>query len=491
LGKGLKQSVMKGIAWTLSGRGLILLAHFGGTIILARLLEPEDFGVYGIALIFSGLATRFGNLGFGLALIQKKDIHEGHVSSLFTVNLGLFWCIAGVLFLSSTSIGNLFDIPLVGDVLKILSFTFLITPFSSVARAVMQRKMDFKGTAVADLSDHVTAVLVAIPLAYLGFGVWSLVGALVSGSLVSTIMLLYFSGWRPIPKYDHSAMKDLYSFGMGMFLKNLITYSSDKIDYFIIGLKLGPAAVGLYEKAFNLMEIGVKELGNKVSPVLFSAFSKMDNDVERIKKAYGKIVLTMSIVIFPIFFGLCVVAGPFISVVYGSKWIPSVLPLQILCLAGIMRMELRVASTVLNAMGQVGFEVWRRGIALVLLAAGCFWGSQWGIIGVALAVTTIISLMTLSIISFMVQKLQVSWGDVVGPQLPALYGSSFMVGMVLICQSLLGGIIPDYSIFMLIMNVGVGAISYAAFFYFFNRETIQLIQNEFPGLLGPLEKQAS
>jgi PST family polysaccharide transporter len=482
---------MKGVAWTLSGRGLILLAHFGGTIILARLLEPEDFGVYGIALIFSGLATRFGNLGFGLALIQKKEIHAGHISSLFTVNLGIFWCIAGMLFLCSSAVGKVFDLSLVGDVLKVLSFTFLFTPFSSVARAIMQRKMDFKGTSVADLSDHVTAVLVALALAYLGYGVWSLVGALVSGSLVSTLVLLYFSGWKPIPKYDHNAMKDLYSFGIGMFFKNLITYSSDKVDYFIIGLQLGPAAVGFYEKAFNLMEIGVKELGNKVSPVLFSAFSKMDNDAERIKKAYGKILLTMSIVIFPIFFGLCVVAGPFITVVYGSKWIPCVLPLQILCLAGIMRMELRVASTVLNAMGQVSFEVRRRGIALVLLAAGCSLGSQWGIIGVALAVTIVISMMTVSIIGFMVQQLQVSWGDVVGPQLPALYGSFFMVGIVLILQGLLEGFIPQYSIAMLFTNIGIGALSYAGFFYLFNRETIQLVQNEFPGLLGPLQKKAS
>ena len=387
---------MKGVAWTLSGRGLILLAHFGGTIILARLLEPEDFGVYGIALIFSGLATRFGNLGFGLALIQKKDIHEGHVSSLFTVNLGLFWCIAGVLFVSSTSIGNLFDIPLVGNVLKILSFTFLITPFSSVARAVMQRKMNFKGTAVADFSDHVTAVLVAIPLAYLGFGVWSLVGALVSGSLVSTIMLLYFSGWRPIPKYDHSAMKDLYSFGMGMFLKNLITYSSDKIDYFIIGLKLGPAAVGFYEKAYNLMNMTLKELVDKLEPVLFRAFSVIQNDRDRVLAAYKKAQLTFSLLSYPIFFGLASVASPCIFLLYGEKWMPSVIPLQIMCFSGLLRLNLKVIGIVMNAMGKVKVEIWIRAVAFILLLVGCWIGSKWGIVGVAAAAAIVSGILSLA-----------------------------------------------------------------------------------------------
>ena len=375
----LGKAVKKGAAWTLTGRGVITLLTLAGSVVLARLLEPADFGMFGIAMIFNGLATRFGNVGFGLALVQRQEIRDDHVSSLFVSNLIMFFALAGLLNLAAPLIGSAFDSPLTGRVVGATALVFLTTPFSSVARVLMQRRMDFKSPAIANIIDHLVAAVTAVALALGGFGVWSLVGGQLLGTLSGTIVLVRISGWRPRLRYRHSAMRDLYTFGAGMFVKNLLIYATDKIDYLIIGKRLGPTALGFYEKAFNLMDIAVRELSNKMSMILFSAFSKIQDDQEKIRKAYSKVIMTLSLLCFPVFFGLCLITPAFLAVVFGEKWLPGALPLQILCVAGILRMHLQVTSTIVNALGKVSAELWRRAMRFAVawpwVLAGEFLGN--------------------------------------------------------------------------------------------------------------------
>ncbi len=354
---GLGKVVRRGLLWILMGRGVVFMSTLGTSIVLARLLEPQDFGVYGISQIFTGLTTRFGNLGFGSALVQRKEATDDHFSSLFVFNLVLFSSFSGLLILASPMIGAFFENPLAGRVLAVMALMFLASPFSSVARVSMQRAMNFKGPTLANMVDHISAAIIAIPFAFLGYGVWSLVCGHLLGTLLRTLVLLSYAKWRPRLRYRHSAMKELFSFGLTMFLKRLLIYSSDKADYMIIGKRLGVASVGLYEKAFNLMEIVVKELSVKIGPVLFSAFSRLQDDRARLMAAYHKVIFGISLVACPMFFGLFIIAPVFIHVLFGEKWMASALPLQIMCIAGLMRMYLRVTSSMINAMGEVAGDV--------------------------------------------------------------------------------------------------------------------------------------
>lgn len=483
----LKHKVLHGVGWTLTGRGLVLLAHLISTVILARLLAPEDFGVYGIALIFSGLATRFGNAGFGLALIQKKDITDTHVSSLFITNVVVFWSLAGGLILTGKYIGNWFESESVGSVVQILGLNFVLTPFSSVAKALLQRDMNFKTVSFSGVADHAVSVVTAIVLAFQGFGVWSLVYSNLSGSIAGLLVVMIGARWVPRLRYSHAAMKELYSFGFHMFLKNLIIYASDKIDYLVIGKQIGPAGVGFYEKAFNLMELSVKEFGAKIGPVFFSAFSQMQDEAVRLRRGFEKVMFSMSVLVFPVFMGLCVTAEPFIQVVFGEKWLPSVLPLQILCVAGIVRLELQVISSILNATGQVASEVARRGIGLIFLATGCYVGSFWGINGVAIAVVVTGIGMALSIIARLLSHLAMSWRDFLSPQIPAFNAGVFMVTCVFAIKWLIESgdpPVPDFAV--LLACVGTGVLSYVGFFVLFSRSTLQNFRREVLDSLKPL-----
>jgi O-antigen/teichoic acid export membrane protein len=476
---GLGKAVKKSGAWILTGRGIITLLMLGSSVVLARLLEPADFGMFGIAIIFTGLATRFGNVGFGLALVQRKEIHDDHVSSLFVSNLVMFFALAGLLNLAAPCIGALFDSPLTGRVVGADALVFLTAPFSSVSRVLMQRRMDFKNPTLGNITDHFVSATTAVVLALMGCGVWSLVGGHLLGTLAGTIMLVSKSGWRPRLCYRHSAMKDLYAFGAGIFVKNLLIYGADKIDYFIIGKVLGPAALGFYEKAFNLMDLAVKELSTKMSMMLFSAFSKIQDDQQKIRKAYSKVIMTLSLLCFPVFSGLILVAPTFVTVVFGEKWLPSALPLQILCIAGIFRMHLQVTSTIVNALGKVAVEIWRRTAALVLLTIGCWLGSFWGITGVAVAVTVTTAILAVTMVGYLNTLTGLTWYDGLQPQGSAFTASVVMAGTAFIYQRWAEGTLGAHSASLLFSTTMVGASVYIITLWILRPSPVVALAKEF------------
>ncbi|NOY84209.1 MAG: lipopolysaccharide biosynthesis protein [Nitrospirae bacterium] len=485
----LARSVKKGAVWTFLGRALVFLINIGGSIVMARLLEPEDFGVFGIALLFVGLATRFGNVGFGLALVQREHIEDEHVSSLFVVNLCLFSTIAVLLIWGSPWIGRSFDSPIAGEVLSVLAFLFFLKPFSSVARALLQRKMAFKSTAIAGSLQHFLGVLSAISLAWYGFGVWSLVYAELVGASVSLAVLMIYAKWRPHFSYHHKAMKDLYAFGIAIFFKRILTYGADKADFFIIANRLGATPLGFYEKSYSLMNMTIKELGDKMEPVLFRAFSKIQNDRGRILAAYNKVLLTFSLISYPIFFGLASVAPPFIFLLYGEKWMPSVIPLQIMCLSGLLRLHLKVTSIVMNAMGKVKVEAWIRTVAFALLIVACWIGSQWGIIGVATAATIVSGILSVATTLYFGRLTQLTYLALMRPQTSPFIASIFMYGMVLLFQKWFSGAGEAHSFPVLFLSIAVGIITYISAFFVLRPAPVLALMKEFLVDLKPLFKK--
>lgn len=459
LGRVAKRSV----AAMMTGRGVVVLTNLGATVVLARLLEPEDFGIFGIAMLFTGLAQRFGNIGFGSALIQRKEIRDEHVSSLFTLNLLIYPPFTVLLVLASPLVGSFFDSPSAGRVLVVASLVFLTSPFSSVARALLRRRMEFKWIALAGIANHMIGAAVSIVLAWRGFGVWSLVYGRLTASLSSTIIMVARARWTPRLGFSRAAIRDLFSFGLKMFLKNLLIYGSNKVDYFIIAKRMGPVAFGLYEKAFNIMDLVVKQVGRKVAGgVLFSVFARLQSDRRALRAAYLKVVLALSLVCIPFFAGLFLVAPSLVNILFGEKWLPSVLPLQIMCVAGLMRMYTQVASTVVNAMGKVAAELRIRVAALVVLGLGCWYGSDWGIVGVAVAVAVTTCLVTLAMISYLGQITGLTWADFIRPQFPAFIGAVFMFGAVLIYQRSVENVVGTHSALMLFSSTAIGVVAYAA-----------------------------
>lgn len=385
----LNRSVKRGVGWLLVERVTLQALSLLSSVILARLLAPRDFGVVGVAVLFTGLASRLVYFGFGMALVQRETIRRDHIAAMFVLSLGINAVLWLGLTIASPWVGAIFRDRLAGQALAVLSLNFLIRSIGVCPSALLRRAMNFRVITYGSILDLLVKILVAIVLAWKGMGFWSLVYGELAGGLAEKIYLFVASGWWPDVRMSRAALRDLFGFGMGISFKSTLIYLYENADNYVVGRALGTTALGFYEKAYNLMNLPVRELSARMTSVLFPVFARIHRERGRLRAAFMKTTLSLSLLSYPVFASLILLAPEIIRVLYGSQWAATVFPFQILCLAGVPRILTQVASSVVNATGAVAPEVTRRGFVFVLLVAGAIVGARWGITGVAVAVALV------------------------------------------------------------------------------------------------------
>ncbi len=461
----LNRSVKAGVVWVAAERGALQALHLLGTVVLARLLTPADFGVIALATLPTGLATRLVQFGFGMALIQRDTIRPDHVSTMFVITLVINGLLTLLFVLAAPYIGAYFDNPLVGDVLMVMSSTFLIRCVAVCPSALLRRAMNFQAMAVSSVLDAAVKIVLATFLAFQNFGVWSLVYGELAGAVTQKVYLILVSGWRPSISVTRAAVSDLFGFGLGISAKSTLIYLTDRADNFVVGKWLGTASLGLYEKAYNLMDLPVKELSDRMKAVLFPAFSRIHQDQGRLRAAYRKTALSSSVLCLPIFGTLGILAPQIIQVVYGAQWGGTVVPFQILCLAGLPRILTQITGSVINATGSVRQEVVQRSLMLILLVVGAIGGIRWGIVGVAVAVT-LVNLVTFALIVLLLRRVStITLGDVVGPQVVPLAATVVLLGVEKGLQVFAVQTVGLHPVAALVWSSGIGVLAYLTALY--------------------------
>lgn len=484
---GLGQSVRRSASWTFLGRGVSFVVTLGTSIVLARLLDPADYGVFGIAMIFTALTSRFTNFGFGMALIQRKEVSKDHVSTLFVVNLLLFSAATGLLLSTSSAIGRFFANPLVGDVLAVLSFRFLIYPFSTTATAVLKRRMAFRAIAIAGMLSLVVSSTVSIVMALNGYSVWSLVWGNMAGMAVDTVSYVLIARWVPVPRFRWSAFRDLSGFGVRFFAKGLLTYMSEKIVFFIVGKRLGSTPLGIFEKAFDTVELFVKEFGRRFFSILFSAFSKIQDDRDRMRHAFLKLVVANALLLTPLFAGLWMVAPHLLRLLYGEKWVACVPIVRVLCAAGLARSYLLLADSLLNGVGDIGYIVRIRALSFVLLGIGSWLACEWDAEAVAWVVSAVSALGAGLYIRRVAKAVDMKARRFLTAQYTTLIGTAVMLGALALLYSLLIERWVASTAGRFLLTAGLGAVVYGAFVWYFASGQLRALLDE----LNPLHRWRS
>lgn len=395
-GKSIGDKAKQGIIWTFLLNGARFFFSFIGSIILARILFPEDFGLMAIISIVMQLAHRLTNFGFTMVLVQKKELKGEHLDTVFLTNtILMIILISGIYFIAPFA-ADFFNNEKIDPILKVIGFNFLLLGLTSVPRAVLRRSMRFKELESSNAISKFLGMLASVIFAIAGFGVWSLVFGPLIGSLFVLIALTYYSRWTPKLKFSLSALKDVFSFGLWVYLGSYINYGINKIDFFIIGKLFNAAQLGFYERAFNLMSMPKKQIAIRIGSVMFSAYSRIQDEDERTVEILKKILLYISIVTYPLMVLMFFTAPALIVILYGDKWIASVLPFQIMCIAGILDTLTLVIEPIITARGLVGNRVRRDLIYLIILTLCVYYGANWGIAGVACG-TTIASIFRLGL----------------------------------------------------------------------------------------------
>jgi PST family polysaccharide transporter len=423
----LRGLVFKGVTWRGVSQVTTQLFSVVITIVLARLLLPKDFGLVGMAAIFTGLVSVLGEIGFGAAIIHRKELREIDLSTVFwsSVAAGLaVWVVAAA---CSPLAAVFFRNETVRGVIVISSVAFIVNSFGIVHRVLLNKELAFNRLAATEIGAVVCYGVATIALATAGAGVWSLVVGGVVKNAAEVALLWRVKSWRPSFGFSKRSFRELFGFGVSVWGFSLMDYARSNVDYLVVGRVLGPASLGFYTMAYNLSDLPRRQLSGMVSNVTFPAFAKIQEEDERLRRAYTKVVRCVSLAAFPVLSGLAVIAPELIPMVYGPRWTPVVLPLQILCGAGMLYSVGATVGSVYLAKGRPDLQLKVGIVAFVVLAAMVLAGVRFGVVGVASAVLTyaVTSLLLGQAVANSLIKLKMS--AYVRALLPAAAGSCVMV----------------------------------------------------------------
>ncbi|WP_423818728.1 lipopolysaccharide biosynthesis protein [Salinimicrobium sp. TIG7-5_MAKvit] len=351
-----KSRIFSGMIWTtiqtLVNRSLGFLVK----LVLARLLFPEDFGVVGMAAVFISFINVFNDLGIGAALIQRKKekLREAHYHTAFWS--GIVWSIL-VFLIVSFLIGPLaawfYDVSILKLIVPALSLSILVSPINLVQKAQLTRDLKFKKLAyISNLSSFLAAII-ALIMAFTGFGVWAIVANAVATNIIAVPFYFMVSKYIPKLAWDKTCFQEIFGFGIYTTANSLFGKITSNIDYLIVGKLLGAASLGIYTFAFIFTDVFRSQLMNIVKSVMFPVFSQLQNDPKILKNYYLKVVKINGLLVNPVMFGMILFSDPLIPYFFGEKWINSIELINILSLGVIVHMLVNSNSALFQAKGKV------------------------------------------------------------------------------------------------------------------------------------------
>lgn len=334
MAESLKDKTVKGVAWSALERFSVQGVMFILTIIMARLLTPEDYGLIGMLAIFIAVAQSLIDSGFTQALVRKQDRTETDECTVFYFNIVVSALMYLVLFASAPFVAEFYGIPDLCLIMRVMTISMLFDSFAVVQRALYTINLDFKSQAKASFSSVLISGIAGIWSAYHGFGVWALVIQQIIRAVINTIVLWYYSSWRPKLLYSWTSFRELFSFGSKLLASGLLNTIYTNIYPIVIGKVFSAQSLGYYSRAGQFADFPSSNITGIMQRVTYPVLCSIQNDMERLRSSYRKFLKLSAYIVFPMMTGLAAVAYPFINVVLGEKWMFSATLLQIICFSG-------------------------------------------------------------------------------------------------------------------------------------------------------------
>lgn len=331
MSESLKHKTVKGVSWSfvdsISSQGVTFLVG----LVLARILTPEDYSLLGIILIFITIFNSIVDSGFSNALIRKKDATDKDYNTVFVCNLSMSIVLCATLYLSATAISHFFARPALTNLLRVMSIIIIINAFAIIQRTILTKQIDFKTQTKISLISSITSGIVGIGMAIAGFEVWALVGQQLSRQGLNTILLWIYAKWYPQLRFSSESFKELFGFGWKLLVSGLIDTVWRQIYMVVIGKCYAPATLGQYTRAQQFGSIFSDNLTSVVQRVSYPVLSSIQDDKERLKAGYKRIIKTSMLTTFVLMLGMAGCAKSMIVVMVGPQWLPAVPLLQIIC----------------------------------------------------------------------------------------------------------------------------------------------------------------
>lgn len=364
--------------WELGGRIGNQLVSFTLGIFLARILSPVEYGLIGMAMVFISLSSIFVSLGLSSALIQKNDASEVHYSSSFYVNVASASLLMVGLIFSAPLIASFFREPQITLIAQILSVNLLISSLSVVAQVKLEKELNFRVISKIGVSSSIISGVIALYLAWIGFGVWSLVVQVLLSNIIRTTLINLSSKWKPKLTFQLSALKELWEYSFNLFISGLINTVYQQLDSLIIARIFSPVDLGLYSRAKSLNSFVIKYTSESIGKVTFPAMTKLNNEKEKMVNLGFKTESIVALLSFGLLGLLYVTAEPVFLLLLGEKWKEAIPIYKILCLSGFAYPISAATLNLLKASGDsktfLRLEVYKKVIGIIGLTIGFSFG---------------------------------------------------------------------------------------------------------------------
>ncbi len=380
----IRRSVASGVKWSAFSKFGRQGTQLVTTIILARLLKPTDFGLVSMAMVVIGFLNIFKDLGTSSAVIQRKNISEDLLSSIYWVNVFFGLLITLAIYIIAPIISEFYNDKNITSLLRALSLTFIISGLSILHQAILERDMAFNKLAKIELIATAIGSVVAISTAIYNAGVWSLVYQSLSLSITTTGLLWIYTHWRPRIKFYLSEIVAVSSYSMNLVGFQIFNYFSRNADYFLIGKYLGAQELGYYTLAYRIMLYPLASVSEVICRVMFPVYSQIQDDENRFRSAYLKVTGAIAMVTFPMMLGLWILAEQFVVSFFGTQWIPVILLLLILAPIGMIQSVATTVGLIYQAKGRTDVMFKWGFITGTITIAAIILGLNWGILGVAI-----------------------------------------------------------------------------------------------------------
>lgn len=374
----LKQVGLKGSLWNFLTSIISQLRGFIVSIILARLLTPEDFGIVAIAMVFNGLIEVLVDCGFSSAIVQKKDVSQLQKSTIFYINLSLGAIFTTILFVSAPLMQSYFQIDKLSDVVRATSLCFIIASVSTVQTSLFQKQIEFKPIFRARVSSSIVSGIGGILLAFCGFGVWALVISNLISWIFNSLIIWISSTWRPSLMFSLLSVRDLWDYGWKLTLTTFSNRIYTQIDTFIIGKLFMASTLGFYNRAQSLNRLIVDYTFSSIRNVLLPTFSKLQDEKDKLRISVLKLLNVISFLNF-LFSGLMFVnAYEIIELLYGKNWIEAAPIFKILAIFSLHLSLPVLYDAIMSSLSRMNMYLWvnilRKPIMLISIPVGIWYG---------------------------------------------------------------------------------------------------------------------
>ncbi len=421
------------------------------TVVLARLLAPGDFGLFGIAMLALSSLESFSRTGFDQALVQSKEETESYLNTAWTVQVTRGSLLGGILVGGAPLVGAFFGEPRATLIVRVLGAAELLKSLRNIGVIYFRKELEFHKQFLYQFAGTFSDIAVALPFAFVFRSVWALILGLLARNLVKTILSYRIHGYRPRFEFDRDKAIELVNFGRWVLGSSVVVFLATQGDDIFLARVLGTTALGIYQLAYRVSNTPATEITHVIGQVTFPAYSKLQDDLNGLTKAFSRTLNAVISLTLPMTVGIFVLGPDFVRIFLGEKWVPMILPLKILVFAGFVRAVAATGGPLFRAVGEPKIDFKMNLVRVALIAATIYpLTIYWGIAGASISVLLGIS-GTLPIWwSRSSGATRLSAKSVLKAVTPAFLGSALMGGSLAVLSWLIGsGLIQFFSLILI------------------------------------------